>query len=116
MAITVLYTQTALSVSGTELSVVSGTSSLQADTTDGVYQMWLDPVASMVKTNILQIRIYEKVRASGTQRVVMQDTLLGVQSQAWCSPALVLMHGWDFTLKMISGSTITFDCQVRQLS
>jgi hypothetical protein len=115
VAITELYSGTH-AVDTTEWSLSTDTSSTpDADTTDGVFQFWLD-ISDMVTGDELQIRIYEKARAGDTQRVVYQATLVGPQSPAmWVSPSLILMHGWDGTLKAIAG-TITVLWSIRQVA
>ena len=84
-------------------------------TSDGVFQLFLD-VSDMISGDELQIRIYEKVQAADTQRMVIQSILYGPQSPpVWVSPSLVLMHGWDMTLDAITG-TITVTWSVRQVA
>lgn len=84
-------------------------------TDDGVYQAWLD-LSDMVAGDELQIRIYEKVQAADTQRIVYQANLLGPQSPAnWVSLPLTLLHGWDFTLDAIVG-TITVTWSIRRVA
>lgn len=114
MAITELYTGTE-AVSTTEHSLTTDTAGPDVDTTDGVFQCFLD-LSDMVAGDELQIRVYEKVRSGDTQRVVEQWNLVGVQSRPiWVSPSLILMHGWDFTVDAISG-TITVLWSIRQVA
>lgn len=114
MAITELYAGTE-AVSTTEWSCTTDTAGPDADTTDGVFQVFLD-VSDMIAGDQLQIRIYEKVGASSTQRVVYQAILTGAQSEpVWVSPSLILMHGWDVTLDALAG-TITVDWSIRQVA
>lgn len=90
-------------------------SSGSTQTDDGVYQVFLD-VSDMVSGDELQIRIYEKVQSSDTQRVVYQSNLVGPQSPPiWVSPSLVLMHGWDVSLDAIAG-TITVTWSIRKVA
>src|SRR5512147_2498304 len=71
--------------------------SAQSQTDDGIYQVFLD-LSDMVAGDILQVRIYEKVRSGDTQRIVYEAILTDAQTEPiWASPALVLMHGWDVT-------------------
>lgn len=87
----------------------------QPQTDDGVYQILLD-VSDMVTGDEIQIRVYEKVRSSDTQRVLMQSNLIGPQSPPlWISPSLILLHGWDVTLDAISG-TITINWSIRKVA
>lgn len=114
MPIAELYSGTE-AVGTTEHSLTTDTAGPDVDTTDGIYQVFLD-VNDMVAGDELQIRVYEKVRAGDTQRIVWQETLVGVQATPiWVSPSLILMHGWDVTLDAIAG-TITVLWSIRQVS
>jgi hypothetical protein len=114
MAIAELYSGTE-AVSTTEHSMTTDTAGPDADTTDGVFQAFLD-VSDMVAADILQIRCYEKVRSGDTQRVVYEAILRDVQAEPiFVTPALVLMHGWDFTLDALAG-TITVNWSIRQVA
>lgn len=87
----------------------------QPQTDDGIYQVFLD-ISDMITGGELQIRIYEKVQASDTQRIVYQANLVGPQSPPiWVSPSLVLLHGWDVTLDAIVG-TITVTWSIRKVA
>ena len=104
-------------VSTTEWSLATDTSydTADAQTTDGVFQVWLD-VSDMIAGDQLQIRIYEKCRSGDTQRVAYEAILTGAQAQPlWVSPSLVLMHGWDATLDALAG-TITVLWSIRQVA
>lgn len=94
-------------VDGTEWSMPRDASfdSAQPQTADGVYQAFID-LSTMATGDEYQIRIYEKAQAGDTQRVVYQSNLVGPQSPPmWVSPSLVLINGFDFTLKRIAGAT-----------
>lgn len=89
-------------------------SSGSPQTADGVYQIFLD-LNDMITGDELQIRVYEKVQAAGTQRIVLQANLVGPQSPPiWVSPPLALMHGWDATLDTIAGTSITVEWSIRK--
>lgn len=114
MAIAELYTGSE-AVSTTEWSLTTDTAGPDADTTDGVFQVFLD-LNDMVAGDQLQIRVYEKVTGSSTQRIVYEAILTGAQAQpVWVSPSLILMHGWDVTLEALAG-TITVDWSIRQVA
>lgn len=115
MAIAQLYSGTKL-VDSTEWSCTTDTSGPDADTTDGIFQTFLD-VSDMIAGDQLQIRVYEKCRSADTQRIVYQSILTGAQSEPiWASPSLILLHGWDFTLKTLAGTSITVLWSVRQVA
>jgi hypothetical protein len=114
MAITEAFAGTE-AVGTTEHSLTTDTAGPDVETSDGVFQVFLD-VSDMVAGDELQIRIYEKVQSSDTQRIVYQSNLVGAQSPPiWVSPSLVLMHGWDVTADAISG-TITVTWSIRKVA
>lgn len=115
MAIAEYATQSSLSISTTEISLISGTSTLANDTTDGFYQLFID-ASAMAKADVFEIRIMEKVKAAGTKRQLAVARLNGVQSEIFAFPALILMHGWDMTMKKIAGTDRAFDSSIRQVA
>lgn len=118
MPVTEPYELDGVTVGSSELSIVSGTTTLQTITDDGVYQLWLDPVgAAMAKGDRFKIRIYEKVESTGgTKRVVHSQVLSHAQSQAVLMPGLLLMHGWDFTIQKEAGTDRAWDASIRKIA
>lgn len=115
MAITEAYELDGVTVGTSELSIVSGTTTLQTITTDGVFQLWVD-AGNMAKADEFKVRLYEKVEATGgTKKVFSQWSLLGVQAEIFCTPTFILMHGWDMTIQKIAGTDRAFDCSIRQV-
>lgn len=113
MAVTQAFSGTE-AIGTTEHSLTTDTSydTADAQTTAGLYQLVLD-LSDMVAGDQLQIRLYEKCRSGDTQRVAEQWILTGAQSQPlWIGPAVMLMHGWDFTLDALAG-TITVLWSIR---
>ena len=116
MAISEPYELDGVTVGATELSIVSGTTSLQTITDDGVYQLFVDAYA-MAKGDEYRVRIYEKVEATGgTKKMFWEATLLGVQTYPLVSPAFVLINGWDMTIQKISGTDRAFDASIRKIA
>lgn len=114
MAIAELYSGTK-AVDTTEWSLTTDTAGPDADTTDGVFQAFLD-LNDMIAGDQLQIRVYEKCRSGDTQRVVYEAILTGAQAQPmWVSPSLILLHGWDITADALAG-TITVLWSIRQVA
>lgn len=102
-------------VSTTELSIISGTSSLQSETTDGVYQLLLDPTA-MVKSDVFKVRLYEKVEGTGGVKKVFQTYLLkGLQAELFATPGFTLINGWDMTIVKVSGTDHAFSGSIRKV-
>lgn len=102
-------------VGTTEHSCTTDTAGPDVDTNDGVYQIFLD-LSDMIAGDQLQIRLYEKVQSSSTQRVAFEAILTGAQSQpVWVSPTFILLHGWDVTLDALAG-TITVEWSIRKVA
>lgn len=105
-------------VTTTEWSLATDTSydTADAQTTDGVYQVFIDFNALAVGDQY-QIRVYEKVLSSSTQRCVEEWTINGPLScPVWVSPSLILMHGWDITIDKIAGTDRAIDWSIRRVS
>jgi hypothetical protein len=102
-------------ISTTEWSLTTDTAGPDAETSDGVFQLFLD-LSDMVAGDQLQIRMYEKVQGTDVQRIAWEAILAEPQSPPiWVSPSFVLMHGWDFTLDAIAG-TITITWSIRKVA
>jgi len=115
MAIAEFDSISAVTVGASELSILSGTTTLQENTTDGVYQLVVD-AANMAKADEYRIKVYDAALSGGTKRVICQWTLLGVQSELFVSPSLILLHKWDMTIQKIAGSDRAFSASIRQVA
>lgn len=104
-----------VTVGTSELSVVSGTTSLQTVTDDGFYQLWVD-ANQMIKGDQFTVRIYEKVRTGATKRQIWEVVLDDVQATLLYSPVLLLKDGWDMTIQRNAGADRTFDAAIRKLT
>lgn len=100
----------------TEWSLTADSSTLQNQTTRGVYQVLLD-MNGLGSGDSLRFRVYEKVRSGGTRRVVYEKTFAtGAQDPpSWVSPVFALMHGWDMTLTMLAGSATGLEWSIRKV-
>lgn len=116
MAISEIYELDGVTVGTTELSIVSGTTSLATDTNDGEYQLWID-AGTMAKGDEFVIKGYEKVEGTGgTKKLFAQWSLQGVQSENFVTPIFMLMNGWDFTITKLAGTDRAFDASIRRIS
>lgn len=114
MAISEAYSGTQTATINTE-HILNTTS---PETTDGIYQLFID-VANMVAGDTLELRIEEKVISAGTIRTIFCATLVGAQgadSAAWVSPSMILLHGWDMTLKQTTGTGRAFPWSIRKVA
>lgn len=93
--------------------VLNGTS---PETTDGVFQVVVD-LNNMVAGDILELRIKEKARSGDTQRLAWYATYAHAQAQPLAvSPTLILLHGWDVTLKQVAGTGRAYPWSIRKVA
>ncbi len=111
MAVTAAYPQTALSVSSTELSLISGTSTLQNNNTAGTYQLSID-CSNMAKGDRFRVKVYKAVRSGGTKRVIFQADIYNAQSEIWAMVPVMLLFSWDMTIQKIAGTDRAFDTSI----
>lgn len=87
-----------------------------ADTTDGIYQFWLD-ASAMARGDTLEIQVLEKVVSAGTAQLVFEAVLFNAQDEpAWVSPTIVLMHGWTFQVKQTTGTARSYPWSIRKVA
>ena len=116
MPISEPYEIDGVTISTTEISIVSGTTSLQTITDDGVYQLWVD-ASAMAKADEFRIRAYEKVEGTGGVKLgFAQWSLAGVQTEIFVTPTFILINGWDFTIQKIAGTDRAFDASIRKVA
>jgi uncharacterized protein YaiE (UPF0345 family) len=114
MAMSEPYELDGVSISTTEISVISGTSSLSNATTAGVYYPTIDPVqAAVAKGDRFWFRVYEKVRSASTKRVLMEVPIYNAQAEPWFFPPMMLLNGFDFTLQKTAGTDRNWDASIR---
>ena len=116
MPITELYSSTGTTISTTEISLVTGTSSLGSATDRGMFQLWVDH-SNIALNDEFRIKIKEKVLSGGTQRVIYDQTILGGPQPTfrWKSPAMMLINGWDITMQKIAGTDRSISWSLRQV-
>lgn len=114
MAISEAYSGTE-TVSTTEWSLTGDDNSLDAITTAGVYQCFLE-LHNLAAGDTYVFRVYEKVLSGSTQRLVFSATFSGAQGEpVWVSPALVLIHGWDMSLLKLAGTDRSTNWSIRKV-
>lgn len=115
MAITAPYENSA-TISTTEYSLPNNGTTLTPITVDGVYQVFID-LNALTLTEVYELRIYEKVTSAGAQRLVSVATIQGPLAQpGYVTPSMIFLHGWDVTLKKISGTDRSIGWSIRQVA
>lgn len=105
-------------VSTTEWSFTNNSTTLTAQTNDGVYQIWFDVMANLVAGDQFRFRVYEKINGSGaTQRPVWEMfTPLGAQSINIVLPSLILIDGWEVTGLRTAGADRVIPFSIRRVA
>jgi len=98
----------------TEYSLPADSTTLAAQTDDCVLQVWID-FANMAAGDEYLWKIYEKINA-GTQRVIAQGTVVGVQTSPVVTPSLIVGDGWDVTVDKIAGTDRSIAWSLRKLT
>ena len=119
MALSQPYTNSGLTISSTELSLVSGTSTLQTITTAGIYQVFLD-LSALAAGDAFELKIKEAAVSGGAQKVLLKETFApnggAFSTPLYASPALQLMNGWDVTMVKIQGTDRAIPYSIRQVA
>ena len=109
MAISRAFSIDGVTIGASEISVVSGTTTLQTRTETGSFALHVD-AAALEKADYYNARYYEKVEApGGTKRLAFQQTISHAQAELWKLPDMLLKNGWDMTLQKVGGADAVFN-------
>lgn len=117
MAVDIAFaTGTAVTVGTGELSMVSGTTTSVplSNTNVGMFQLFLDCNA-MAKGDEFRVKVYEKARSGGTQRLLFDAYIADAPVSMFVTPGIPLGNGWDITLTKTAGTDRAFDWSVRRV-
>jgi hypothetical protein len=117
MAITEAFSTTGATVGATLVDLPTNTTTLTSQTTDGIYQLFLD-LNAMTATESYEFKIYEQVTSGSTRRVVQAVTFTGAQTAEpiYVTPALLFLHGWTFSLQRLQGTDRAFSWSIRSVA
>lgn len=103
-------------VGTTEWSMTTDTSGPDADTTEGVFQPFLD-LNALAAGDTFLFAVYEKVRTGDTQRKIYTAEFTGAQAtKIWSGPSLVLGVGWDMTLLKVAGTDRAINWRISKVA
>jgi len=115
MAISEAFSGSA-SISTTEYDLPSASTTVSSQTSDGIFQVFLD-LSALTATESYRLRIYEKTRSVSTRRIVDEIVISGAQAEpVYVTPALLMMHGWTMTLTKLQGTDRTIEWSIRQVA
>ena len=115
MAITEAF-QNSATIGATEYFLASNSTTKTDQTTDGVFQLWLD-LNAMANGDEFRVRVYERISSGGTTRIAMEWVISHAQSEPmWVTPSLIFMHGWEFSLTKLTGTDRSIAWSIRQVA
>ena len=100
-----------------EYSMVANTTASVplSNTDDGFYQVFVD-LSNLAAGDQFQVKLYEKVY-NGSQGVAEVWTFTGVQAKPiFITPGVLLVEGWDCTIKKIAGTDRTIYFSIRRVT
>jgi hypothetical protein len=100
------------SISTTEYSLPADSTTLTAQTTVATVQAMID-FSSMIAGDQYRIRVYESING-GSQLVVWESVIEGVQPGPLVTPVLMLGNGWNVTVQRLAGSDRTIKWSIRK--
>lgn len=100
--ITELYTGTS-TIGSTEYSLTSDSTTLGAIASDAVLQVMLD-TSALAAADEFELAVKEKVVSGGSQAACYTAAIVGTAGDRFVSPAIMVKHGWEVTLKKIAGT------------
>lgn len=109
------YKTGSATISTAEYSLVTPGTTLATDTTDGVFQVFVD-LSAMTATETYDLKIYEKVTSGGSKQVVYEARFQGSQGGPFVSPSLILINGWDVTMYKYAGTDRSIAWSIRQVA
>lgn len=107
--------QNSATITTTEFFLASNSTTKTDQTTDGVYQLWLD-LNALANGDEYRVRVYERISSGGTTRIAMEWTISHAQSEPmWVTPSLMLIHGWEFSLTKLAGTDRSISWSIRSV-
>lgn len=100
------YASCTVTLTSSETSLVSGTTTLQNITDDGVYQALVD-LSDAGPSDSGVVTVKEKIISGGSQQAIYETYFSGTQNSPLVIPSLILMHGWDITITGASGLVVS---------
>ena len=71
---------------------------------DRMVQCFLD-MNALANGDEYRVRAWDAISSAGTVRIIMEWTISHAQSEPiWASPALILLHKWDFSVTKLAGT------------
>jgi hypothetical protein len=114
MAIT--FTNDLATISTTEYFLAADSTTPSYQTTDGVFQLFLD-LNALAAADQFSVRLYEKYDSGGTTRLVEEWIFSNAQSKPGVFlPAFTLGEGWDFSILKLAGTDRSIPWSIRKIS
>jgi len=108
--------QNSATIGVTEWFLASNSGTKTDQTTDGIFQLVIDCNA-VANGDEFRVRLYERISSAGTTRIAEEWVIANLPSSPlWFTPAVILMHGWEFSLQKILGTDRAIPWSIRQVA
>lgn len=113
---TIAFSENSATISTTEYSLPNNSTVLTPQTDECTLQGWID-FNALIETEEYEVRIYEKVTSSGSQRLFWESFVIGRQwPRILVLPTLMVKHGWDVTVKKNVGTDRAIGWSLRKVT
>jgi len=113
MAITESFQNSATMTTTEFWLAANSTTQGSGQSTDMMVQLFLD-VSALANADEYRVRAWDAISSAGTVRIIMEWTISHAQSEPiWPSPALILLHKWDFSVTKLAGTDRSIAWSIR---
>lgn len=110
----ITFVNDSATIGSTEYFFASDSTTKVDQTDDCLLQLFVD-VGAMAAGDRFQFKVYEKING-GTQRVLYDVTLDGVQDTPLVIPGLILGEAWEASGKKLAGTDRSIGWSLRKVS
>ena len=116
MAITESF-QNSATIGTTEFFLAANsTTQGSGQSTDAMVQLFLE-LNNLVNDDVFRIRVWDAISSGGTVGIIDEWTIGHAQSQRlYVTPALILLHKWDYSLTRLNGADRSIAWSIRTAS
>lgn len=108
--------QNSATITTTERFLASNSTTKTDQTDDGIFQLFLE-LNNLANGDEFRVRVYERISSGGTTRIAEEWIIANAQaSPIWATPALILMHGWEFSLTKVAGTDRAIAWSIRKVA
>lgn len=112
-----LESEDSATISTSEYFLRSDSTTPVKQTTDGMFQVFLD-VNAVAKADDFEFKVTDEARDADSTSQVLDRAMIGNDRQLdiWLSPTYILMNGWEFSLDKMAGTDRSIAWSIRKMA